>query len=91
MLQTAKFFSGKRTRLFLNHHGDVVDDRIGEAAGVADQALGLALVFNFFDGMGGMAIVAAWWGIWHLLAGTTLATWWRRRPPGHRLCAIVRR
>jgi BASS family bile acid:Na+ symporter len=49
--------------------------------GIQNSGFGLALVFNFFDGLGGMAIVAAWWGIWHLLAGTTLASWWRRRPP----------
>jgi hypothetical protein len=28
-----------------------------------------------------MAIVAAWWGIWHIVVGTTLAAWWRRHPP----------
>jgi BASS family bile acid:Na+ symporter len=52
--------------------------------GIQNAGFGLALVFNFFGGLGGMAIVAAWWGIWHLLAGTTLATWWRRHPPGGR-------
>ena len=52
--------------------------------GIQNSGFGLALVFNFFGGMGGMALVAAWWGIWHLLAGTALATWWRRRPPGGR-------
>ncbi|NJD31887.1 MAG: bile acid:sodium symporter family protein [Gammaproteobacteria bacterium] len=52
--------------------------------GIQNSGFGLALVFNFFGGLGGMAIVAAWWGIWHLLAGTTLATWWRRRPPAGR-------
>jgi BASS family bile acid:Na+ symporter len=49
--------------------------------GIQNSGFGLALVFNFFDGLGGMAIVAAWWGIWHLLAGTGLAAWWRTRPP----------
>ena len=49
--------------------------------GIQNSGFGLVLVFNFFDGMGGMAIVAAWWGIWHLLAGTALASWWRKRPP----------
>jgi bile acid:Na+ symporter, BASS family len=39
------------------------------------------LVFNFFGGLGGMAIVAAWWGIWHIIVGTSLAAWWRRHPP----------
>ena len=41
-------------------------------------------MFNFFGGLGGMAIVAAWWGIWHLIVGTTLPTWWRRHPPAGR-------
>ena len=47
-------------------------------------ALGLILIFNFFDGLGGMAIVAAWWGIWHIVAGLSLATFWSRRPPRSR-------
>lgn len=49
--------------------------------GIQNSGFGLALVFNFFNGLGGMAIVAAWWGIWHLLVGLSLATWWRRHPP----------
>jgi BASS family bile acid:Na+ symporter len=28
-----------------------------------------------------MAIVAAWWGIWHIVAGLSLATFWSKRPP----------
>jgi BASS family bile acid:Na+ symporter len=39
------------------------------------------LIFNFFGGLGGMAIVTAWWGIWHIVAGLTLATYWKNRPP----------
>ncbi len=49
--------------------------------GIQNSGFGLVLVFNFFGGMGGMAIVAAWWGIWHIVAGLALASWWRRRPP----------
>ncbi|MCM2311955.1 MAG: bile acid:sodium symporter family protein [Steroidobacteraceae bacterium] len=49
--------------------------------GIQNSGLGLILVFNFFGGIGGMAITAAWWGIWHILAGLALATWWRRRTP----------
>ncbi len=41
--------------------------------GIQNSALGLILVFNFFDGMGGMAILVAWWGIWHILAGLVTA------------------
>ncbi|MCC7152328.1 MAG: bile acid:sodium symporter family protein, partial [Rubrivivax sp.] len=48
--------------------------------GIQNSGLGLILIFNFFDGLGGMAVVTAWWGIWHIVAGLTLATWWSRRP-----------
>jgi len=37
--------------------------------GIQNSALGLILVFNFFGGMGGMAILVGWWGIWHIIAG----------------------
>lgn len=50
--------------------------------GIQNSGLGLILVFNFFGGMGGMAVTAAWWGIWHILAGMTLASLWARRPGG---------
>jgi len=49
--------------------------------GIQNSALGLILVFNFFGGLGGMAIVTAWWGVWHLISGLTVATWWSRRNP----------
>jgi BASS family bile acid:Na+ symporter len=48
--------------------------------GIQNSGFGLVLVFDFFNGMGGMAIVAAWWGIWHIVTGLSLATLWRRRP-----------
>ncbi len=46
--------------------------------GIQNSALGLVLVFNFFDGLGGMAIVTAWWGVWHIIAGLTVAAVWSR-------------
>ena len=49
--------------------------------GIQNSGLGLVLVFNFFDGLGGMAIVTAWWGIWHIVAGLTLSSFWMRRDP----------
>ncbi|MBX9929104.1 MAG: bile acid:sodium symporter family protein [Gemmatimonadaceae bacterium] len=49
--------------------------------GIQNSGLGLILVFTFFDGLGGMAIVAAWWGVWHIIAGLSLATVWSRRAP----------
>ena len=48
--------------------------------GIQNSALGLALIFAFFGGLGGMALVAAWWGIWHIIAGLSLAWLWARRP-----------
>jgi BASS family bile acid:Na+ symporter len=49
--------------------------------GIQNSGLGLILIFNFFNGLGGMAIVTAWWGIWHIVAGLTLAMYWKRRAP----------
>lgn len=49
--------------------------------GIQNSALGLILIFNFFDGLGGMAIIAAWWGIWHIIAGLAVSLYWSRRPP----------
>jgi len=47
--------------------------------GIRNAGLGLLLVFSFFDGLGGMALVAAWWGIWDIIAGLTVAAVWRAR------------
>ena len=46
--------------------------------GIQNSGLGLLLIFSFFDGLGGMAIVTAWWGIWHIVSGFTLVYIWRR-------------
>lgn len=60
---------------------DMRDTRaVSIEVGLQNSALGLVLVFDFFDGLGGMAIVTAWWGIWHIIAGLTVAYWWSRRP-----------
>ncbi|MGM7699493.1 bile acid:sodium symporter family protein [Microbacterium sp. A84] len=44
--------------------------------GIRNAGLGLGLVFVFFDGLGGMAIVAGWWGIWDIIAGLVVAGLW---------------
>lgn len=44
--------------------------------GIQNSGLGLVLIFDFFGGLGGMAIVAAWWGIWHLISGLVLSYYW---------------
>jgi len=48
--------------------------------GIQNSGLGLVLVFNFFGGLGGMAIIVAWWGIWHIIAGLIAAFIFSRRP-----------
>lgn len=48
--------------------------------GIQNSGLGLVLIFNFFGGLGGMAIVTAWWGIWHIFAGMALSTYWMKKP-----------
>ena len=50
--------------------------------GIQNSGLGLLLIFTFFEGLGGMALIAAWWGIWHLISGFTVAWLWSRHPPG---------
>jgi BASS family bile acid:Na+ symporter len=56
--------------------------------GIQNSGLGLILVFNpkIFPpdlDLGGMAFIAAWWGIWHIISGLCLAGWWSKRsvPP----------
>jgi BASS family bile acid:Na+ symporter len=41
--------------------------------GIQNSGLGLVLIFGFFGGLGGMAVVAAFWGIWHAITGLALA------------------
>jgi len=49
--------------------------------GIQNSALALVLIFNpkLFDGIGGMAAIAAWWGIWHIISGLTLGFYWSRK------------
>lgn len=46
--------------------------------GVQNSGFGLILIFNFFNGLGGMAVTAAWWGVWHLISGLSLAAIWAK-------------
>jgi BASS family bile acid:Na+ symporter len=46
--------------------------------GIQNSGLGLVLIFTYFDGLGGMAIIAAWWGIWHIVSGMSIAFFWKK-------------
>lgn len=53
--------------------------------GIQNSGLGLALLLNpkIFPpemAIGGMLMVTAWWGIWHIVAGLSLGTYWHRKP-----------
>lgn len=56
------------------------DDRksITIETGIQNSGLGLLLIFSFFHGLGGMAMIAAWWGIWHIISGLTLGMLWSK-------------
>ena len=47
--------------------------------GIQNSGLGLLLIFTFFEGLGGMAIMAAFWGIWHIVSGLLLASYWAKK------------
>lgn len=51
--------------------------------GIQNSGLALALIFNpkIFPvdlELGGMAMIAAWWGIWHIISGLILAGFWTK-------------
>ncbi len=51
--------------------------------GIQNSGLALVLIFNpkIFPPemeLGGMAIIAAWWGIWHIIAGLLMAGYWTK-------------
>lgn len=46
--------------------------------GIQNSGLGLVLIFTYFEGLGGMAIITAWWGIWHLISGLAIAGFWKK-------------
>ena len=54
--------------------------------GIQNSGLGLVLLFNpaIFDPAiwshnGGMVVITAWWGVWHIVSGLTLAYTWKIR------------
>ncbi len=57
-----------------------VNRTVSIETGIQNSGLALILIFNFFDGNTAMAVVAAWWGVWHLIAGFTFSAVMRKRP-----------
>lgn len=64
---SAGYLSGKAFKLQRDLSRTVIIE-----TGIQNSGLGLIIIFNFFDGNGGMAMIAAWWGIWHIISGLGL-------------------
>jgi len=71
------YFAGRATKLSKNDCRTLTIE-----SGIHNSGLALVLIFNpkLFDGLGGMAFIAAWWGIWHLISGFAIAYFWSKRP-----------
>ncbi len=67
---------GKLTRL-----GERASRSLSIETGIQNSGLGLVICFNFFPEVGEMALIAAWWGLWHIISGLTVAGIWSRIPP----------
>lgn len=48
--------------------------------GIQNSGLGLVILFTFFPEAGGMMLITAFWGVWHLVSGLTLSQIWARTP-----------
>ncbi len=46
--------------------------------GIQNSGLGLAILFTFFPDASEMILIAAFWGVWHLISGLVLAGIWGR-------------
>lgn len=47
--------------------------------GIQNVGLGLVLIFSFFNGLGGMALMASIWGVWHILSGFGLSYYFSKK------------
>lgn len=48
--------------------------------GIQNSGLGLTLLFTFMPQLGGAILITAFWGVWHLVSGLIIASFWGRRP-----------
>jgi bile acid:Na+ symporter, BASS family len=71
---SAGFLTGKLGRLPLEDVKTITIE-----TGIQNSGLGLVLIFTYFEGLGGMAIITALWGIWHLISGMSIACFWKIR------------
>lgn len=61
-------------------NSEPVNRSVAIETAIQNSGLALILIFTFFDGNADMAIIAAWWAIWHLISGFTFSFIIRRVP-----------
>ncbi|MBX2964461.1 MAG: bile acid:sodium symporter family protein [Cyclobacteriaceae bacterium] len=64
---------------YLLKNNDDIHRAVAIETGIQNSGLALVLIFTFFNGNGYMALVAAWWGVWHLVSGFTVAYFFQRK------------
>lgn len=60
--------------------GEVDKRAVTIEVGIHNSGLGLAILLTFFPNAGSMILITAFWGVWHLVSGLALSTYWGRRP-----------
>lgn len=70
------FYSGKITGLDYNDQ-----KTLGIEIGIQNSGLGLLLVFSFFESLGGMALLVAFWAIWDIVSGLIVSYYWSQKAP----------
>jgi len=61
------------------NNGEAVNRTVAIETGIQNSGLALILIFNYFDGNTAMAVIAAWWGVWHLISGFAFSAIMRKR------------
>ena len=71
ILYIVGFYFGKMTGL-----GFKDQKTLSIETGIQNSGLGLMLVFTFFNGLGGMALLVDFWGVWDMFSGLLVAYLW---------------
>lgn len=61
--------------------GDAATRAVTLEVGIQNSGLGLVILFTFFPEAGGMMLITAFWGVWHLVTGLLLSGYWGRHEP----------
>jgi len=78
MLHNGLALAGGYSLSYLVKNQEDTHRAVSIETGIQNSGLALVLIFTFFNGNGFMALVAAWWGVWHLISGFTIAYFYNR-------------